>query len=314
MKQVTFCMLLFALTNLYSCKKETDGVKVKKPLIEDGPADGYYDVQVNLDEYGPMKMRGWFWGRNSDELFVSTVSKGMIRIDLKTKKAESISDPGDQGIFIGKTHEITGILFFGRIWGIDGIYIYHFDNNKIEGLLPKSNGGRLHMAGNAIFHSTGSLESIGPPCGAFSIGCSNAVSNYSLYHIDKITKKYTKLPSNLMVVCFSKDGSKTLLKKDNDLLYYIFDNQSKTITDSLGSLHGDVNSFGGSTFYYDKTIIKSYRQDSQTKDFFIINAVTNEVLHTIPSTSYLGGGRWSADGSKLFYSSYTVNGKSSISR
>lgn len=320
--QINFmrCNLLFtplfaSLIVLGSCNKEgaENNPRVENDsLLQTGPMSGKLGRQINLNGQGYPNSSsiGNYWGRDFNELFVTTGS--LLRIDLLGLKVEELEKSG--GLFTGKDGN-SGIVFLGTLNGGRGYYNYKFATNAIEKIMSVSRdqGTSLQMAGNAIFFRTGTAGAPTNPCEGNDFICSDnpSVKMSTTYHLDKVTKRVTSLPQKLFKK-FSKDGTKTILVDSFDFTKtYIFDNTTHSYIDSfVASYYVSDNNEWGDTYYDDN--YKSYSMDingevverdvktGQEQNRFPLPIINPQLIKVSP------------DGTKLLYKGLSISNSESI--
>ena len=241
-----------------------------------------------------------FWGRNSDELFL-TASTEILRIDFAAKKVEVVENSGS--LVTGKTNENSGIIFLGKINNQRGYYVYNFSSNSTEKIIevPDNQGSRLNIAGNNIFYYLSPVSIPRPPCNDYCWPIPGPGLPGTFYHLDKQTQQKTEL-KNKQFMLFSPDGSRAFLSSPWEGRMYVFDNTSRTIIDSL-ALTGDG-------LFYHSGVLQSFEVDVLGK-ITIKNLNTGQILQQYQTNMVgLDGFRVSADGTKLYYSGGILNGNS----
>ncbi len=301
-----FSICLFAM----ACKKEA-GPNAGNVILDDTTHLG---TKINI---GVGYSKDFFWGRNSDEIFVNvyTPFSGLVtiyQVDLLTMKSSRVDLA--EGIVKGRNFDNSSMLMVGRINNVSGYYLYHF-NTGIYSLLFKveTSYGGLAVSGNALFYSAYYRPGELAPCPLDPASCADWSPSVSDFHfIDINSKKIVPLPKKT-VLSFSKTGKKTVLVRSPDTTYitydsaYIFDNDKGMLVDSL-----KINPVGGwfrqhGTIYFDDEtgVVKEYVVDNG--DVAIINAKTGDIIQKFrPSVFIINelGFVWSNDGTKLFYDGY----------
>ena len=286
-----------------ACKKEN--LPVEPPLLQDGPLSGQLGklIYMGNNEYSRSAP---FWGKNSDELFI-TASTKILRIDLAAKKVDIIENFG--GIVTGKTNENSGVIFLGKISNQYGYYVFNFSSNTPERIITPPNNLSLliNIAGNNIFCYLYPVSEPTPPCRDYCWPIPRPFVPATFYHLDKQTQEKTEL-KNKRFLLFSMDGSRAILTGQQERRMYVFDNTSRTIIDSA-NINSTSSSFG--LFYY-KEVLQSFEADV-LGNITIKNFKTGQIFRQYQTNKVaLDGFRVSADGTKLYYSGGFLNGSSKI--
>ncbi len=283
----------FIVFTLAACKK--DNSTAEQPLLQDGPMSAQLGKLIYLGDHGYSRSTP-FWGRNSDELFI-TASTEILRIDIAAKKVEVVENSG--GLVSGKTNENSGIIFLGKINNQLGYYVFSFSSNSSEKIIavPNNQGTEIKIAGNNIFYSLYPVSIPNPPCNGFCFPFPGASVPATFYHLDKQTQQITDL-KNKQFMLFSTDGSKAILASQLERRIYVFDNTSRAIVDS-SDINNDAFSFG--LFFY-SGVLQSFEVDVLGY-ITIKNFNTGQVLRQYQANfASLEGLRVSADGTKLYHS------------
>ncbi len=300
MKTILLVLIAFMLW-LPACKK--DEALVEQPLLQDGPMSAQLGKMIYLGHHG-FSTSTPVWGRNANELFF-TASTGLIRLDLAAKKLELLDK--FPSIATGKTPENSAVIFSGMINAELGFYAYHFSSNSFEKIMAAAvnQSSRLHMAGNNIFYSLYPPSSPPSPCNGYCWPMPPGAVPGIFYHLNKLTQQRTDLPDKQFTL-FSNDGSKTILSSTLNNRIYLFDNNSRSITDSID--RDPSNYISG--LFYNSNVLKAFEIDIQGK-ITIKNSFTGQVLHQLQS-NYMGFSdlRVSTDGTKLYYREGNLNGGS----
>lgn len=308
MKQVhrnlKFILSVFVIFTLAACKKDHpfDDKPGYEPLIQDGPLSPHLGKLIYLSDYG-LGSGTPFWGRNSDEIFI-TVSDKILKVDLANEKVAALETQG--GAIIGKTNENSGLIILGRINTDICYYTVSLHNNNIEKIIsvPLNQGSRINIAANNIFYYQSPISTPLPPCNGYCWGIPGPFVAATFYHLDKQTQEITPLRDKYFLL-FSTDGSKSILGSRLQQRMYVFDNTSRTITDS--ALYNTFYSRVYGLFYYNG-VLHSYETDVfgkiTIKDFF-----TSQVLQQY-ETNKVGFEdiKVSRDGTKLYYTAGFING------
>lgn len=294
-------LAVFLTLAFYSCKKSSNDQESQQtsPLLEDGPMSATFGKRINLERFDNLKYLGNYWGRNSEELFISAATQ-LLRLDLAKGEVEVLENSG--GLFTGKTNENNAIIFIGTINGTYGYYTYDFYNRSMEIILPLSPSqvSKLSMSGNNVFFYTATQGPPINPCNSiWDLWCSNAPSivSSSFYHLDKNTKALVLLKDKGFVA-FSKDGTKALLaNQPNRDSLYMFDNVTRVIVDSFPAL-----AFG--PLFYEQNDIRHIEVTGGLLDQITIKSIlTGQTLHRFTaSAKFLHQAiKWSEDGTQLYY-------------
>jgi hypothetical protein len=299
----------FILIAIYSCKKN-DGKSADDPnLLVNGEMSPQLGKKINLSKYGNIP-KNQCWGRNADELFVSTGSNGTLRLQFSINTIQTLEGSG--GLIVGRTNENSAVIIATSINGANGIYTYSYSNGMLEKILsiPMQTGIRINIAENHMLYYSALFGPPTNPCTSpWDFWCSNSPSviSSSFVYIEKTSRQAVALEKKSFE-CFSKDSRYTLLSdRTNSLKYYIFNNQLKSLTDSIDlSQQNPYSSF--KTFFYDDVIkIADVETGTGNNDKIVIrNASTGQVIDSYISTAkFVGIVNWSADGTKLFYTGGT---------
>ncbi len=284
---------------LAGCKKENDSTN--NALLQDGPLSDQLGKRVYL---GSNRYIGStpVWGRNSDELFISASSE-LLRVDMAGNKIDVINNSG--GV-TGKTNENSGVLFLANINNQIGYYLYKFQTNNFEKIkdVPKNSGTRLHISGNNAFYYLAAAPIPKPPCNGFCWSIPGPFVPATFYHIDMQTQQTTDL-RNKQFMLFSPDGSSAILSSQLERRMYLFDNNSRTITDS-SDLTSNAFFFG--LFFYNG-LLHSFEIDVY-RNITIKSFYSGQVTRQYQSKLFFDGLQVSRDGTKLYYIGGVFNEKS----
>ena len=276
---------------LLGCKKENGHVANQNPLIiEAGPLSATLGKRISYT--GSV---GFAWGKNSDELFTSADGK-LLRIDLVNATAEEIVN--SQVGVLGRNHDNSALILVGKINDALGYYEYVFSTRKMEKILSieQDDGTNFNKSGKDIFFYT---AKIAPPvqCTGYCWGNYFGVDpTAKFFYLDFVTKEAVSLPDKRFI-CFSKDGTKALLKSQD--LFFIFDHHLKKIVDSFTV---NLNLYmGANTVYFDSepTIITA----DISGEMFIRKLRTGDLVQKIPAIyrNEPKNFNWSDDGTKIYY-------------
>ena len=277
MKKLNLIMILAAILFAASCKKNSPNDN--SGILEDGPLSSKLGKRIRLNEYGIA--RSYFWGRNSNELFITAETK-LLQLNLTTQDIKVLESSG--GLYTGKTNENNGIIFVGTLNGNMGYYEYTFSTDAISGLVPlsKTSASNLFIAGNTMIFYTGTSIPSSNPCANlnpwdFCWQPSSNISSFSLYHVDKLTRSLTLLPYKTFMQ-FSRDGSMTIFYDNvnvTNLPVYLFDNATRQFTDSF-TISTQYSTASYIKSYFDN-VFKSYYINSG-KEVVVVNARTNQEM------------------------------------
>jgi hypothetical protein len=302
MKKIVLLIALAIFLFSSACKKNNlNNNSGNSGILENGPLSPKLGKRIQLRDYG--LPYSYFWGRTSNELFISAESN-LLRIDLSAEKVKALES---SGTFTGKTNENSGIIFVGTKNGNYGYYEYNFATDAIAGLVPLSinSVSNFYMAGNTVIFYTGISTNTTPSaCQGLSPWdyCwqpSSNIASLSLYHIDKLTKQFTRLPGRKFKQ-FSKDGSKSIFYDNfnvTNVPVYLFDNMTKQFTDSF-TMYTPYSDASITPTYYDVDF-KSYYHENSGSGFEVImaNAKTNQEME-----------RYSLNVIPQFWGVYPANG------
>jgi hypothetical protein len=294
-KIILSAIFVFALA---ACKKDIP--TAKQPLLQDGPMSAQLGKLIYLGDHGYSRSTP-FWGRNSDELFI-TASTEILRIDIAAKKVEVVENSG--GLVTGKTNENSGVIFIGKINNQHGYYVFNFNSNSTEKIIevPINQSAIINIAGNNIFYYLSPVPR--PPCNDYCWPIQEPFVPRTFYHLDKQTQQKTDL-KNKRFMLFSTDGSRAILSSQRERRMYVFDNASRTIIDSL-----DLNSTFNFGLYFHSGVLQSFEADVLGK-ITIKNLNIGQILQQYQTNMVaLDNFRVSADGTKLYYSGGILNGNS----
>ncbi len=297
MKMILSACIVFTLA---ACEK--DNATAEQPLLQDGPMSAQLGKLIYLGEYEYSNSTP-FWGRNSDELFI-TASTEILRIDIAAKKIEVVENSG--GLVTGKTNENSGIIFLGNINNQRGYYVFNFSSNSTEKIIevPDNQGTVINIAGNNIFYNLSPVSIPRPPCNGYCWPAPRSFEPSTFYHLDKQTQQITDL-KNKQFGLFSTDGSRAILSSQFESRMYVFDNTSRTIIDS-SALNG-TSTFG---LFFDSGVLQYFQVDVFS-NITIKNFYTGQILRQYQTNNVsLDDFRVSADGTKLYYSGGILNGNS----
>ncbi len=290
----------FIVFTLAACKK--DNSTAEQPLLKDGPMSAQLGKLIYLGDHGYSRSTP-FWGRNSDELFITAATE-ILRIDIAAKKVEVVENSG--GLVSGKTNENSGIIFLGKINNQLGYYVFNFSSNSTEKIIavPNNQGTVINIAGNNIFYYLSPVSIPNPPCNGFCVPFPGPFVPATFYHLDKQTQQITDI-KNKQFMLFSTDGSRAILSSQLERRIYVFDNNSRTIIDS-----SDLNSTFSFGLFFHSGVLQSFEVDVLS-NITIKNFNTGQVLRQYQTNNVaLDGLRVSADGTKLYYSGGVLNGNS----
>jgi hypothetical protein len=293
-------LIAFIVFMVAACKK--DNSKAEKPLLQDGPMSAQLGKLIYLGDHGYSRSMP-FWGRNSDELFI-TASSEILRVDLAAKKVEVIEDSG--GAVTGKTNENSGVIFIGTITNEHGYYVFNFSSNSIEKIMPVAYNENtlINIAGNNIFYYMSIASVPGPPCNGFCWPAPGPAMPSTFYHLDKQTRQITDLKNKLFML-FLPDGSSAILSGGLAWRMYVFDNTSRTIIDS-----SDLNNTSRFGLFFHNGVLQSFELDGLGQ-IIIKNFKTGQVLQQYHTNNLISDAfRVSSDGTKLYYTGGTFNGNS----
>lgn len=285
---------------MVACKK--DNSTAEQPLLQDGPMSAQLGKLIYLSNHGFSRSTP-FWGRNSDELFI-TASTEILRIDIAAKKIDVVENSA--GLVTGKTNENSGIIFLGKVNDQLGYYIFNFSNNSTEKIIevPDNQGTAINIAGNNIFYYLSPVSIPAPPCNGYCWPVPGPFVPATFYHLDKQTQQKTML-ENKQFMLFSTDGSRAILSSQLERRMYVFDNTSKTISDS-----SNLNSTSFLGLFFHNEVLQSFEVDVPG-NITIKKFKTGEILRQYQTNNVaLDGFRISADGTKLYYSGGALNGNS----
>lgn len=295
-KFLIFLICLFTM----ACKKEAGPNSIAdKGILYD---TAQYGTKINI---GDGRYTFVYWGRNSDEIFVSVGTQysgsESYQVDLLTKKSSRIDLA--EGFVKGKNFDNSSMLVLGRVNNVYGYYLYHFNTGTYSLLLKveKMSVNSVNLSGNAVFYEAGDTI-----CPLNSTSCADWSPSVSYFHfIDADSKKMVPLPKKRFY-SFSKTGKKTLLEGSPDSIY-IFDNDKAMVVDSF-----KVNPLVGSVgqpprvYFDDETgVVKEFSLDN-AGEVAIINAKTKDIIQKFRPSVVDPKLIWSGDGTKLYY--YTALG------
>lgn len=276
---------------LAGCKKGNDSIN--NALLQDGPLSDQLGKRVYL---GKNRYVGStpVWGRNSDELFINASSE-ILRVDMAASKIEVINNSG--GVAAGKTNENSGVLFMANINNQPGYYLYKFHTNSIEKIkeVPTNQGSLLHISGNNAFYYLAAATIPNPPCNGYCWPIPGPFVPATFYHIDLQTQQTTDL-RNKQFMLFSPDGSSTILSSQLERRMYLFDNNSRNITDS-SDLTSNAFFFG---LFFHNGLLHSFEIDVH-RNIIIKNFYSGQVTRQYQSNLLFDGLKVSGDGTKLYY-------------
>jgi hypothetical protein len=201
--KIKIILSAFIAFTLAACTKDNS-----TQLLQDGPMSAQLGKLIYLGDHGYNRSTP-FWGRNSDELFV-TASTEILRIDIAARKVEVVEN--SVGLVTGKTNEKSGIIFLGKINNQTGYYVFNFNSNSTEKIIavPNNQGTIINIAGNNIFYYLSPVSIPIPPCTGFCWNIPGPFVPATFYHLDKQTQQITDL-KNKRFMLFSTDGSRAIL-------------------------------------------------------------------------------------------------------
>lgn len=291
MNTTSFCCAILSLLALSSCKRDAlDNKQDGSIYLVEGKLSKYFGKQINF----PKADNSWIWGRNSSEIFSRDINN-LIRIDLSKDEVQEVS-----GLIAlrGQNQENTGILFAGKIDGVEGQYLFNYSTNKPECIQSFYYQNHLLLSGNTIAVGYfGSVPKPGISCSApWDFWCNGFVpQEKTLYLYTKGNPAPFAFKENGFEG-FTKDGTRAVLTRGDNanfpMAFLFVDVQTGAITDSIPRVESGP-------YFIDQTP-KVISWDYNTNVLSIKNASTAQVLksYSLPSLG-LNSVQWSQDGTKL---------------
>ena len=286
-----FLIVAFAI----GCSKNEDDAPSAKELLEKDPSvDESFGLKINLGSYGLPKFAGNAWGSPS-QFFISA-EKDVLKVDLIANSLSNIA-PNSGGLVTGLSGEKSIMIFVGDVNNKYGYYGYSIPAPDTAIPLVSLNNNEatsLLVYGNHFLLGTGVLVTIGRPCtsiGDFWCGVSQATENYTLYHVDAVTKVSTVIGPDHHPVLFSEDGQKALISGNGKL--YEYDLNLLRKTDS-------VLNTGRRPFSWVKTDFQTLQIDTNG-DIVITDSDTGTEIDRFQPSVMLTSVLWGPTGRKICY-------------
>jgi hypothetical protein len=291
----TFKFLIFLIClSAMSCKKESIQSSTADNEILYDTAD--FGTRINI---GNGRYTNVYWGRNSDEIFVSVGTQydpsESIQVDLLTRKSSRMDLA--EAFVKGRNFDNSSMVMLGRMNNVYGYYLYHFKNGTYSLLLKaqRLSVNSVYVSGSAVFYGGG--DTLCPLNSGSS--CADWSPGVYFHYINADSKKIVPLPLKRFH-SFSKTGKRTVLDNYYDSIY-IFDNDRAMVVDSL------KNDVGYVEYFDDETgVVKALVEDN-AGEVTIINAKTKDVIQKFRPSVLVQRFIWSRDGTKLYYWEFGIN-------
>lgn len=295
MNTTSFCCAILLLA-LSSCKRDAlDNKQDGSIYLVEGKLSKYFGKQINF----PKADNSWIWGRNSSEIFSRDINN-LIRIDLSKDEVQQVS-----GLIAlwGQNQENTGILFAGKIDGIEGQFLFNYATNKPECIQSFYYQNRLLLSRNTVAVAYfGSVPKPGMGCTApWDFWCNGFVpQEKTLYIYTKNNPAPFAFKENGFEG-FTKDGTRAVLTRGDNanwpMAFLFVDVQTGAITDSIPR-----KEFGP---YFIDQIIRSISWNGNSRILTVSNASSGQVLKSFNLMSLVPiQTLWSSDGTKICLDAY----------